>query len=122
MDAGGATDAEATDTITYSWDADTDLGLTLAPATGMISGTPTKAYNKVVTVTATATGGTATRTVNITIDAVPPSVSSMVVSNLDATARTFQIKIVLSGAKPTLTAFTSASLAATDKTGATVRP
>ena len=120
LNAGGATDAE-NDTITYSWDADeTALGLALNTSTGMITGTPLKPHTQKHTVTATALGGTATRDVNIDIKPLLPSVSSITVSDVNATARTFRIKVVFTGANPALTTFTDTSLAATDKTQATV--
>jgi len=123
--AGGATDPEG-DPITYSWDAADGLGLMLDENTGMITGTPAMAYDNdagsdaAVTVTAAATGGTAMRGVEIVITAVPPTVDSITVSNLNEAERTFRLKVVLSGAMPALTGFTKDNLKATDMTDAPV--
>ena len=65
----GATDVDG-DELTYTWDvpASLGLGLTLTPSTGLISGTPTKEHTGTYMATADdGDGGTATRTVNITI-------------------------------------------------------
>ena len=73
-----ATDADAGDTLVYSWDVDeAALGLMLNTATGMITGTPLKAHNMSHTVTVMdGNGGSATHTIQVTITAVannPPS-------------------------------------------------
>ena len=67
-----ATDADAGDTLVYSWDVDeAALGLMLNTATGMITGTPLKAHNMSHTVTVMdGNGGSATHTIQVTITAV----------------------------------------------------
>ena len=66
----GATDVDGDDKLTYTWDvpASLGLGLKLNASTGLISGTPTKVHTGTYMATVNdGDGGTATRTVNITI-------------------------------------------------------
>ena len=77
-----ATDANAGDTLTYSWDVDeAALGLALDASTGTISGTPLKVHTGTHPVTATDSGGlTASRDVNVTISAPAPDPKAPVVT------------------------------------------
>ena len=75
-----ATDADTGDMLTYSWNItsanETLLGLTLNSLTGMITGTPLKAYNTAHTVTVSDDTVTTTLMVTITVSAVggtPPT-------------------------------------------------
>ena len=68
-----ATDADTGDILTYSWNItsanETLLGLTLNSLTGMITGTPLKAYNTAHTVTVSDDTVTTTLMVTITVSA-----------------------------------------------------
>ena len=83
-----ATDADAGDVLTYSWDItsanEAALGLALNSATGMITGTPLKAHNMAHTVTVSDGTATATLMVTITVSAAdgtpPPVVTPPVVT------------------------------------------
>src|SRR5207302_408076 len=68
---------------TYTWSASgLPGGLSINSATGMISGTPTTTGASSVVVTVTdAAGATATRTYSLVVNAVPLTVSSVVLGN-----------------------------------------